>query len=263
MATKIQGHNTFRRKANSLADFIRIVDEIWEQWLSISEFGFFPWFRGHGDTAWSLLPGIYRSPYEGMNENNFRMDFKRKAYPYIGGTAREPDTDWEWYFLMQHNGMPTRLLDWTEGSLIALYFALRDAPTKKTPAVWMLDPWEFNAKLANQEGHIMVPTDKEVQRYLPSLSKNASLLPRPPIAIMPPLNSRRLTSQKGAFTLNGTANKALEEYKQIRDKLIKIEVSRTKIELIKSQLALSGITETTIYPELPGLCREIIEIWRE
>ena len=261
--TKTLGHNTFKRKANSLADFIRIVDEIWLEWLYRSGFYFFPWFRGHGDTNWSLLPGMYRIPYEGMDENNFRQDFKRKAYPYIGGTAREPDTEWEWYFLMQHHGMPTRLLDWTEGSLIALYFALRDAPAKKAPAVWMLDPWALNTKLANQKGNIMVPTDREVQRYLPSLNKATSPMPRLPIAIMPPLNSRRLTSQKGAFTLHGSIKKALEDYAKIRDNLIKIEINRNKIALMKDQLALAGITETTIYPELPGLCREIIELWKE
>jgi hypothetical protein len=55
-----------------------------------------------------------------------------------------PLYDRDWYFLMQQYGAPTRLLDWTEGALIGLFFAVKDNPGFYPAAVWVLDAWDLN-----------------------------------------------------------------------------------------------------------------------
>lgn len=102
----------------------------------------FPWFRGEpNNTDTPLLPKLYRKKPDGSthNENRLLQQFRMKA-PSLASisTPIRSHTD-EWLFLAQHVGLPTRLLDWTEGLFIALHFALLE----EEPVIWMLDPIEL------------------------------------------------------------------------------------------------------------------------
>ena len=105
----------------------------------------FPWFRGEPlQIRYPLLPKLYRKPRgrPHHDENRLLQQFRMKA-PSLGLMSTPPreHTD-QWLFLAQHVGLPTRLLDWTEGLFIALHFALLE----KSPVIWMLDPVELNRR---------------------------------------------------------------------------------------------------------------------
>jgi len=60
-----------------------------------------------------------------------------------------PKDEWDWIFLMQHYRAPTRLLDWSESPLVALYFALVDKLQEDSDgALWCMDPIALN-RIAN------------------------------------------------------------------------------------------------------------------
>ena len=111
---------------NNIAECVALAAELKHEWFP-HEPTWGPWFRGHNNGAWKLTPKLYRvkSPKRGIRiiEDEIRQEFIMRA-PGLIDTG--PLTTWEWYFTMQHFGAPTRLLDWTEGALIALYFAVRN-----------------------------------------------------------------------------------------------------------------------------------------
>ncbi len=89
-------------------------------------FPFGIWFRGQTTSA-PVVPRIFRpakrskllSPFD---ETSLYMHFQVRARDHISGEL----DDFDWLCLMQHYDLPTRLLDWSESILIALYFAVAE-----------------------------------------------------------------------------------------------------------------------------------------
>jgi len=275
-------------RTDSLADYIKATLRLRDRWHqedeeerrrekdpgadAPSDF----WFRGHAEAGWALKPRLYRKR-DGTDKNEFRLsdeheirsDFKRRGRQLIS-ESQLPANDKEWYFLMQHYGAPTRLLDWTDGALLALYFALHSLKHPTAAAVWMLDPdWlnEITLQKIFQESNylsgVLLPEWKETNAWFPEPFEEA-LQVMEPVALDPPHVARRVAVQHSHFTIHGRRQSGLERLAG-RDgsRLVKIIIPRRSIESIVKDLASCGISETTVYPDLEGLSRELTLKWRQ
>ncbi len=248
----------------SLAGFVKVTGQLVDEWTPKgADWYLQSWFRGHDNASWSLKPGWYRPDVVGggigdefYNEATLLEIFKVRAPTYL---ERIPETDWEWFFLMQHNGLPTRLLDWTESSLIALYFAIRDNAGDVDAAIWAINPWWLNLQTFGE--YVLFPADDPRAKEHAPLRREQALKGELPLAITPSHSNQRIAAQRGVFTIHGNEPDALDRLASRSGKespcLRRIVVTSTHIPAVRTELAISGISESSIFPELSGLCREI------
>ncbi|HYK00281.1 MAG TPA: FRG domain-containing protein [Thermoanaerobaculia bacterium] len=251
-------------KVESVAEFLEVVCALRDGWNVEDGRYSDPWFRGHRDAKWELAPNIFRLKL-GDEECDIRDSYQRMGVQLM--TERLPTDEWSWYFVMQHYGAPTRLLDWTDGALIALLFAVTPAragePKVDTDAaVWVLDPWWLNQQVIQQDT-IVSPSADEATRYLPKLNVR-NVEPEWPIAIDPPHIARRIAVQRSHFTIFGRRPDGLTSMSRRPDsRLVKLVVRRRAIERIRLDLGTAGVGETTVFPDLDGLSRELTRFWSE
>lgn len=246
-------------RVRGLAEFVERVEAIVAAWTPEgAEWYLQPWFRGHGDVGWKLEPTLYRMPrVEGVGAEHYH---ERKLLEMFQGRAlryldHAPRSDWEWLFEMQHHGLPTRLLDWTESHLVALYFAVRDARGDADACVWVANPW-WLGKQAFGDFALHSAHDAKVQPWSPSSAE----LPRTPVPIVPVHSSARIQAQRGVFTIHGSKRDAFDRLASECGEsgcLRRLVVPKSSVVRVRLELSRAGITESVVFPELPGLCREL------
>jgi FRG domain len=244
----------------SIREFIYNVLSIRKSWYSEDPHREI-WFRGINDSSFSLQPGSYR--HTNYDERSAALSFRAKVPSYI---ARQPSDDWEWYYLMQHYGLPTRLLDWTENPLFALFFAIRSIDPKtmlqsgKKPCVWVIDPVYLNKKMhgCNEEA-ILVPKispKSEFNYWLPNCCEPKTFKAgsrftdnKKPLAIYPSRYNDRIVAQRGVFTVHGSDDIGLEKLPTLASRINKVLIKPAKCTELLNDLWALGVSDSVLFPE--------------
>lgn len=237
------------------------------------------WYRGCCTDSETLLPTLYRhtrfkKPEDFADlERQLMTRFRQRSIPYIDRSLID---DWEALFFMQHYGVPTRLLDWTENPLVALHFALMSVPyhlsKKRKPIfessaiVWILDPivWNRHA-LSHQsfDGGVLTPDDDALKGYRP-VPKFVNMHNHP-VALYGAHNSARIVAQQGVFMVFGRNAAPMERVVVTegfpKECLTKVTVGRSHVADMRRSMLNHGITESVVFPDLEGLAREIKRVF--
>ena len=233
---------------NSLQDLLSFVYKVNEkasgQW----------WWRGQEESGWSLKPKVFRNENFMNNEKDRLLRFKKRAGIRHSSVPNQ-DQEIEWLFLMQHYGLPTRLLDWTESPLIACFFAVREIENTNGGEIIALQPYKLNIKTINKKA-LLMPEDS-VSLELINNAYTGKQDDQRVIAIRPFEVDIRQMVQLSEFTIHGSDN-ALEEDDEGTDAfLYRISISGKYKPKILEELKQLGIRESIIFPDLDHLTKEI------
>ncbi len=274
-------------KVRKLGDFVEQVRNIRADW-SVPEDKEL-WFRGekcdYGDTR--LRPILYRPPPSRslkpvgdlLEIEDCLFETFRRCNVQLTDTAIKDDFDG--YLFMQHHGGPTRLLDWSDGCLIALHFALRSKQgSEGDSSVYVLDPSRLMDTLdalpdtsireAKWMEHVKAhPEDVEgdsADIYLPSSDggERDFELPRIPMVLQFEHFSRRVAAQRSQFIVFGADPSWLsDEIKKSDSSICSIVIDGQSTKAIRAELRECGVTESVIFPDLDGLGRELNQLWED
>lgn len=214
------------------------------------------WFRGHSMQDWKLVPGFHRLK-KVASENDLINKFRQNANLLL---EQSPKSDFDWLFVMQHYGVPTRLLDWTESPLVGLYFAVTEHP-RANGALWVLKPIELNKQTtAKPDEARYIPSfeDDSLKTYSTIAVEKSNLTGILPVAVIATRNNDRIQAQLGAFTISHSTKTPIEK---IGDKkhVAKYTIPAAAKVKIQEDLRLLGFTKFQVFPELDSIGQNIRE----
>lgn len=232
------------------------------------------WYRGIKNSAFTLQPSLYRnSDFKSIEdyvdlEQKLIDRFSQRSIPFHSRVFKD---EWDLLFFMQHFGIPTRLLDWTENPFVALFFAVMNSSYtidgkkiifSNDAVVWALDPISWNRHALSYKtftGGILSQIDHDLSGYKPPVDYRH--MNNHPVAMFGAHNSQRIVAQRGVFTVFG---KKLEPMEKLLiddafpdDALQKIIIKKGVIAKLRNDITNYGITDSVIFPDLDGLAREI------
>ena len=212
------------------------------------------WYRGQANKSWPLVPGYFRLS-KAPSESTLIKQFRQNASMLIDKT---PKASFDWLFLMQHYGVPTRLLDWSESPLVALYFSIENHGhhSNTDAALWVLRPSELNKNAGINDGDeaFFIPSfeDSELENYSVEILAQNSRNKLKPLATIATRNNPRIQAQHGVFTIHHHDRIALELVGDMTH-IIKYIIPNECKATISKQLSLLGIRKFQLFPELASI----------
>jgi hypothetical protein len=215
------------------------------------------WCRGQSNFAWAIKPKLYRDDFTPTNEydrhrieSHLSLDFKALAVSNLTGHESEQ----ELYFLQQHFGMRTRLIDWTSNPLIALWFAV-ESLSNDDGGFYIMDVYQMRGLpeffgIATPEHEYFTKSLKSIREFAFPGDFHSSIFP-----IRPGHKSQRIRHQQSFFTFHVPGQPVLTHAENPTLRCFKVPADAKK--QILDTLRILGIDSYFVYGGIEKLSTEL------
>ena len=231
-------------------------------------------FRGADCSDWPLKTSLVRlRGLDAKNATKLERSMIRTFRKYANAGAFDDKSEWYVLAVAQHNGLPTRCLDWAASPLVAAHFACADEARKSDHGVvWCLDAGALR-ELTHQtrkpvpslkgiawvyDTHLLETRFKNLDGLdatLKKRNKDSHVM----LLWEPPSLDARIANQSGLLSImnsaTGSQNDFLLRHAAQRPSLVhRIVIDAAAKPEIRDMLDQNNISERTLFPGLPGLC---------
>lgn len=246
---------TYSGKIKSLADLDCITNAIQQDPIKMNGAiqDAMQYFRGHESNNYKLIANISRKIKDSQKllvteEKVFKelrcwskILFAKKLFHQPSNNLGFHE-NWYWLSQIQHAGIPTRLLDWTACSRVALFFAVRNKKFHNVDGdLWVFFSKDcFNIGFLNREAVDPIAINRDFFVNMPvHWNKNFESN----------VNQRRILGQQGKFFIRPYTNTftPLEDDPNYQPLLRRYKIPSASKKSILENLYAENYTDRTIY----------------
>jgi hypothetical protein len=219
-------------------------------------------FRGQADSRWKLQPSVQRG-YSQQQERYLTNEFRVRARSRYFSCPTSSDYP-GWLALMQHYGLPTRLLDWSYSPLIAAFFSVHPdyapplADSNRDACIWVLD----GSRLNKSQGFEPLIFPLDALSYEPLIVPAFKSREEPDTVgvAMALEHDPRIQLQQGAFTIHSSRT-PIDEIDGAKLWLRRLIIQGEDIHQFFRELTLLGVRKYTMFPDLSTLTSELKSVY--
>ena len=223
-------------------------------------------YRGMPDSSYRMVTSLSRC-CKGLQKTLEPAILNNFAKYAVREDPTVTQSVWHQMITGQHNGLPTRLLDWSHSSLVALHFAMTEENLEDMDAhdcmVWRIDMNEQINHLP-EKYRFVVGREQTTLFSVEMLSRVAETLEQydedmgdhSMVVIEPPSTNNRIIMQYSFFSVIPTGMADIEGFLDAHTKnTVKYVIDRNLRWRVRDMLDSLNISERLLYPGLDGLSK--------